>query len=68
MTDSTAHNLGIIQDFCAECETESVPDTLICNAHPMMIFQRKVKQVWQEIHDAFGANTIKNCFITYVYF
>ena len=63
MTDSTAHNLGVIQDLCVELETVCVPDSLICNVHPMM-FQRKVKQVWQEIHDAFGTNTIRDCFIT----
>ena len=45
MTDSTAHNLGLIQDVCAELETESVPDSLNCNVHPM-VFQRNVKQVW----------------------
>ena len=28
-----------------------------------MMFQRKVKDVWQEIHDAFGTSTIKDCFI-----
>ena len=33
-----------------------------------MMFQRKVKQVWQDIHDAFGTNTIKDCFITDVDF
>ena len=27
------------------------------------MFQRKVKDVWQEIHDAFGTSTISNCFI-----
>lgn len=57
MADSTAHNLG------AEFETEKVPDSLIFNVHPMMMFQRKVKQVWQEMHDAVGTNTIKDCFI-----
>ena len=45
MTDSTAYNLGLIQDVCAELETESVPDSLNCNVHPM-VFQRNVKQVW----------------------
>ena len=57
MKDSTAHNLGLIKDVCAEPETERVPDSLICNVHPMM-FQRNVKQMWQEIHDAFGTKTI----------
>ena len=31
MTDSTAQNLGVIQDVCADLETESVTDPLICN-------------------------------------
>ena len=64
MTDSTAYNLSVIKDVCGELETKLVPDSLIYNVHPMMMFQRKVKQVWQEIHDAFGTNTIKDCFIT----
>ena len=67
-TDSTAYNLGVIHDVCAELEMESVPDSLICNVHPMTMCWRKVKQVWQEIHDAFGTNTIKDCFITDVDF
>ena len=44
-TDSTAHNLGVIQDVCADLETEIVLDSLICNMHLIMMFQRKVKQV-----------------------
>ena len=32
------------------------------------MFQRKVKAVWHEIHDAFGTNSIKDCFITDVDF
>ena len=68
MTDSTAHNIGVIQDVCDELETDSIPDSLICHIHPMMMFQRKVKAVWQEIHDAFGTNSIKDCFITDVDF
>ena len=37
MTDSTVHNLGDIQDVSATLETESVPETLICNVHPGVI-------------------------------
>ena len=46
-TDSTAHNLGVIQDVCADLETEIVLDSLIYNMHLIMMFQRKVKQVQQ---------------------
>ena len=65
MTDSTSHNLGVIEEVCAELQTDSVPDSfLVCHVHPMMMFQRNIKAVWQEIHDVFGANTIKECFLT----
>ena len=59
--NSASHNLGMIE-VCAELQTDSVPDSLVCHVHPMMMFQRKIKAVWQEIHDALGANTIKECF------
>ena len=49
MTDSTSHNLGVIEEVCAELQTDSVPDSLDCHVHPMMMFQRKIKAVWQEI-------------------
>ena len=63
MTDSTAHNLGVIEDVCSKLQVENIPDSLVCHVHPVM-FQRKVKDVWQEIHDAFWTSTIKDCFIT----
>ena len=42
ITDSTAHNLGVIQDVCEDLELERAPDPLVCHVHPMMMFQRKV--------------------------
>ena len=64
MTDSTAHNLGVIEDVCSVLQIENIPDSLVCHVHSMMMFQRKVKDVWEEIHDAFGTSTIKDCSIT----
>lgn len=60
-----------MEEVCAELNVERVPDSLVCHVHycpsydvhPMMMFQRKIKTVWQEIHHAFGANVIKDCFI-----
>ena len=58
MTDSTAHNLSVIEDFFSELQVENIPDSLVCHVHPMisdslvchvhpmMMFQRKVKDVW----------------------
>ena len=53
MTDSTAHNLGVIEDVCSELPTENIPESLVCHVHSMMMFQGKVKNVWQEIQEAF---------------
>ena len=63
MTDSTAHNIGVIEEVCEKLECESVPASLICNVHPLMMFQRKVKDFYQAIHDSIGNNKIKDCFL-----
>ena len=44
------------------------PKALLCNAHPLMMFQRKVKEVFQLLHDTFGKNRIVNCFLVDVNF
>ena len=63
MTDSTAHNLGVIQEVGAELGAESSPMSLVCNVHPLMMMQGKVKSVFKEIHDALGTSCIKECFL-----
>ena len=45
MTDCSARKLVVIKDICAEFETESLHDSLICNVHPMKMFQKLIKQV-----------------------
>ena len=34
MTDSTSHNLNVINQVAEELGAESVPSTLLCNVHP----------------------------------
>lgn len=46
VTDSTAHNMGVIDNVCDELETDSKPDSLVCHVHPLMMFQSKLKQVY----------------------
>ena len=58
MTDSTSHNLGVIEMVCEEVESEYVPSSLVCNIHPLMMMERKVKQRFQVIHDKIGNNEI----------
>ena len=62
MTDSTSHNLGIIEMVWEEVESEYVPSSLVCNIHPLMMMQRKVKQLFQVIHNKIGNNEIHKYF------
>ena len=34
MTDSTAHNLGVIEDVCNELQVENIPNSLVFHVHP----------------------------------
>ena len=61
MTDSTSHNLGIIEMVWEEVESEYVPSSLVCNIHPLMMMQRKVK-LFQVIHYKIGNNEIHKYF------
>ena len=68
MTDSTAHNLGVIQEVGAELGAESSPLSLVSTVHPLMMMQGKVKSVFKEIHDALGTGIIKECFMVNIGF
>lgn len=52
MTDSTSHNLEVIENVCKELEVEETPGTLLCNIHLLMMFQSKIEELCQEIHDS----------------
>ena len=39
ITDSTPQNLGVIDNVCEEFNIDSVPGSLVCHIHPMMIFR-----------------------------
>ena len=54
MTDSTSHNLEVIEKVCEELQVEEIPGTLVCNIHSLMNFQGKIKELCQEIHDSLG--------------
>ena len=43
MSDSTAHNLKVMMKVC-EDGVENNPLVLLCNTHPPMMFQRKIKE------------------------
>lgn len=68
MTDSTSHNKGVIELVCQELNVEQIPATLLCNVHPLMMFQGKIKELCQEIHDLLGNKKINDCFMVDVEF
>ena len=68
MTDSTSHNLTVMDSVCEHFEANSSPKSLVCNVHPLMMFQRKVKDVFQLIHDSLGKERLVDCFLVDVDF
>ena len=63
MTDSTSHNLEVIESVCKEFDIKA-PKALTCNIHPLMMMQRKVKEVFRLIHNTIGSDKVKECFLT----
>ena len=62
MTDSTAHNIVVIEKVCKDLEVENVPKTLWCNVHPLMMFQGKLKEFFTKVQQSFGARKLDDCF------
>ena len=64
MSDSTAHNLGVTELLCEDLEIEENdrPQTLLCNIHPLMLFQNKQKELYSEIQQSFGTKKLDDCF------
>ena len=68
ITDSTAHNIGVMDEVCEKLKVESKPSIPICHIHPLLMMQRKVVEAYKEIHDALGPKSIKECFLVNVEF
>ena len=70
MTDSTEHNIGVIEKVCEhlEIEDQNVPLTFLCNVHPLIMFQDKVKALCKLLHSSVGAQKISECFLVDVEF
>ena len=64
MTDSTAHNIGVTEMVCDELDINDAdrPDTLLCNIHPLMLFQNKMKEFYGGIQQSFGTKKLDECF------
>lgn len=63
MTDSTSHNLNIMERLYNDYGVKH-PKALTCNIHPLIMMQRKVKDIFRMIHDTIGADKLKQCFLS----
>ena len=61
------YNLLILQ-VCEDLDVDESPAALLCNVHPLMMFQRKIKELFQQIHDSLGKQKISDCFLVGVEF
>lgn len=63
MSDSTAHNLEVIEAVAEELHVAEAPRTILCNVHPFMMFQGKLKEICMDIHNSLGNEKIIQCFL-----
>ena len=45
MSDSTAHNLGVVEEICKDLNVKESPWSLVCNVHSLMVLDRKMKEL-----------------------
>ena len=68
MTDSTSHNIGVIELVSQELGVVQSPKTLLCNVHPLLLFQRLIKNLCLSIHNSIGKRKLKDCFLVDIEF
>ena len=68
MSESTVHNFGVVEEVCKDLNIKEVPGSLVCNVHPLMMFDRKMKEFCQKLHDCLGREKLADRFLVDVYF
>ena len=58
MTDGTAHNLEVDEKVAEHLGSEHVPEHLLCQVHPALMFSRKLQSFWGEVDKAIGPDKI----------
>ena len=58
MTDGTAHNLEVDEKVAEHLGSEHVPEHLLCQVHPALMFSRKLQSFWGEVDNAIGPDKI----------
>ena len=68
MNYSTTHNIGVMDLVCNALNVENIPHQLFYNVNPLIMFQNKIKELYQKIHDCLGKQKIKEYFLVDVEF
>ena len=58
MTDSVSHNLGVEDIVSEELEVDHLPDHLLCQVHPSLMFTRIQTKLWRESDTTIGPQKI----------
>ena len=67
MFDSTAHNSSMVEEVCKDLNVE-VSGSLLCNVHPLMMFDWKIKELCQKLHDCVRGENLGDCFLVMLTF
>ena len=51
-----------------ELQVDEITKTLLCNVHPLMMFQAKMKEIYHDIHNSLGNKAIVECFLVDIEF
>ena len=58
ITDQTAHNFNVDAIVAESLESEHIPDHLLCNEHPTLMFNRVVTKRWARMENMLGRYNI----------
>ena len=68
ISDSTAHNLGVLEEVSKDLNVEALPGSPFCNFHPKRMFDWKMEELCQKLHDCLGGEKLADCFLVDVDF
>ena len=58
MTDLASHNLRVEDIVSEELEVDRLPDHLLCQVHPSLMFGRVLSMLWREVETTIGPQKI----------
>ena len=62
MTDATTHNMKVDDVVAEALGTEHLPDHLLCQAHPVLMFNRVMQKTFKEVDQVIGSEKIFSTF------